>query len=147
MKNQWARDDPGFVLVILLNIIITCFSYCFAFGRMDQLFHLIFQHFFVYFLLVGGVVSFSLRYLIEKYYKNEDLTMNKIQSIEFFYAFDIHSNSFVPFYFLSWSLKFVLLFLLVNDTITSLIIGNSLYAAGCIMYVRVTVMGYFCKLM
>ena len=61
LKNQWARDDPGFVLVIFLNIFVTCLCYCFAFGKLDKLVWLIFKQFFVYFIACGMIISFVLR--------------------------------------------------------------------------------------
>mmetsp|Transcript_5161 Transcript_5161/g.5298 ORF Transcript_5161/g.5298 Transcript_5161/m.5298 type:complete len:279 (-) Transcript_5161:28-864(-) len=143
LKNQWARDDPGFVLVILLNIILTSVAYCLAFNSMDRLFSVVFKQFFLYFLVFGLAISFVLRYLIETYYKNEDLTMNKIQNIEYFYAFDIHSNSFVPFYFCVSTVQFILLPILVNDGKASLVLGNTLYATGSLFYLMVTTSGYF----
>lgn len=72
--------------------------------------------------------------------------MNKLQTIEYFYAFDIHSNAFVPFYFFCWTVKYFILPIIVNEGKASLLLGNILYAVGCTMYIVVTAMGYFCKL-
>mgnify|MGYP003686760791 CR=1 FL=1 len=33
MKNQWARDDPAFVVVLLYLLLISVVSWCIGFGR------------------------------------------------------------------------------------------------------------------
>jgi len=72
--------------------------------------------------------------------------MNKLQSIEYFHAFDIHSNSFVPFYLFTNVVQYFLLPFIIKYEKLSLILGNTLYALGTAMYFTVTISGYFCKL-
>ena len=71
--------------------------------------------------------------------------MSKSQVIEYFYAFDVHCNSFVPLYFFACTLQFLFLPILISDSFTSLIVSNLLYAAGTMIYCMVTTLGYFCK--
>lgn len=61
LKNQWARDDPGFVIVIMLNILVTSFSYCLAYNRLDRLLNMFVIQFLFFFIFLGIIIAFGMR--------------------------------------------------------------------------------------
>ncbi len=71
--------------------------------------------------------------------------MNRIQSIELFYAFDIHSNSFVPLYFFTNTLIFILLPIISYDNYFTMILCNFIFCVGFFMYSLNTITGYMSK--
>lgn len=64
LKNQWARDDPGFLIVIAINMFITVLSYCIylcpRFSVSKILIHFL-THYFLYFILLGFLLSQLIR--------------------------------------------------------------------------------------
>lgn len=145
LKNQWARDDPGFVIVIMFNIIITSLAYTLCLSSFDRFIPIFFKQFFINFLFFGIIMTFSGKNIIEKYFKNEELSLGKNQRIELFYSFDIHCNSFVPFYFCSVTVQFLLLPILNTDSFISVILSNVLYTAAYCGYLLVSNIGYLGK--
>lgn len=111
---------------------------------MIQLFF--FQAFFSL-ITIGLILAFTLKYLVEKYLKNEELGYNRNQNVEFLYAFDIHCNSFIPLYFFSTIIQYIFLPLILTDSYFSTIISNSLYTIGVLYYFYVTLLGYYCKIL
>lgn len=118
---------------------------------MIQLFF--FQAFFC-FIIFGVFIGFVLkyyyfdliiRYLIEKYLRNEEATFSKGQSVESIYAFDIHCNAFVPFYFFTNILQFLCLPIILNEGYLATVISNILYTIGILYYFYVTLLCYYCK--
>ena len=69
--------------------------------------------------------------------------MNKIQSIEYSYAFDIHCNSFVPLYLFTSSAQYIILPLLNGNGKLGLVLGNALFTVGMLYYFIVTTSGYY----
>ncbi len=111
--------------------------------------YLIFQLFFfqAFFCLisVGLILSLLLKYLVEKYLKNEELGFNKSQGVEFLYAFDIHCNSFVTFYSISVVLQFLFIPLINSNSLINTLISNGFVLIGIIYYCYVTLLGYYCN--
>jgi hypothetical protein len=145
LKNQWARDDPGFIIVIMFNILITSISYSFTFAENFRWIGTFFIQFFLFFLLFGLGFSYFIMNFYEKYYKIDD-SYAKQRKIEIFYAFDIHCNSFVPLYFMTFTIQLLLFPIIDTSTYISSFISNILYAIGICGYVISTNIGYSGKL-
>ena len=94
---------------------------------------------------MGILISFLLKNIVEKYLKNQELGFNRSQTIEFQYAFDIHCNAFVPFYFFSFILQFLTMPYIISDSIFSVFISNGLFLTGILYYAYVTLLGYYGK--
>ena len=94
---------------------------------------------------MGLLIAFLFKYLAEKYLKNEELGFNRIQGVEFLYAFDIHCNGFVPFYFFSVILQFLLMPIILSSSLMCTFISNGLFLLGILYYSYVTLLGYYCK--
>ncbi|TPX53092.1 hypothetical protein SeMB42_g00982 [Synchytrium endobioticum] len=115
-KNQWARDDPAFLVLLSLCLAITAVAYGIAYssgfvGTLKLMLYMIF----VDFVLVGLVVStaawaFSNRFLIQHHMHSVE------QSVEWAYAFDDR-----------WICTFL---------------GNTIYFIACSYYVFITFLGY-----
>lgn len=144
LKNQWARDDPGFIMVMMFNILVTSLAYAFCFDAFKRFIPIFFIQFFLFGIIFGVLIAFTFRNIIEAYFRNEDLSMSmsKLQKIELFYSFDIHCNSFVPFYFCTTVIQLILMPLILPDTFISLIISNFLYTIGFCAYFITSSMGY-----
>lgn len=65
------------------------------------------------------------------------------QHVEWAYAFDVHTNSFLPVFLLTYVLQFVFIGILMQpESILALVLGNSIYMAAVIYYCYITFLGY-----
>lgn len=64
------------------------------------------------------------------------------QTVEWLFAFDVHCNSFFPFFILLYVLQYFLLMLLMKDGFISCLIANALYTIAFIYYFYITFLGY-----
>ena len=106
LKNKYARDDPGFLLIIIINLFISsiCFNITLDKFSFWKIFHIFFLQTFVMLILSGLIIA-----LISKIFFDNYLTVSPSQSVEYTHAFDIHTNSFVTFYFFSIIINYFLL--------------------------------------
>ena len=141
LKNKYARDDPGFLLLIILYLFVSSVSYSLAFGYFSffKIFNIFFIQSFVFLITFGLIISFISKILIDKYFNN-----NIMQTVEFIYAFDIHCNGFVPMYFFCFIVPYIFLPLCSKDYyFFQILITNGLLCLGILYYCYNLFMGYF----
>ncbi|TPX45046.1 hypothetical protein SeLEV6574_g04129 [Synchytrium endobioticum] len=141
-KNQWARDDPAFLVLLSLCLAITAVAYGIAYssgfvGTLKLMLYMIF----VDFVLVGLVVStaawaFSNRFLIQHHMHSVE------QSVEWAYAFDVHCNSFLPQFLMTYVIQFFFIPIVKQDRWICTFLGNTIYFIACSYYVFITFLGY-----
>eukprot|EP00440_Ansanella_granifera_P011101 gb/GFBE01012039.1/.p1 GENE.gb/GFBE01012039.1/~~gb/GFBE01012039.1/.p1 ORF type:complete len:246 (+),score=36.69 gb/GFBE01012039.1/:1-738(+) len=141
-KNQWARDDPAFVVVMIFFLTIASIAYSIALqvGGADFL-HILLMFVGVHFLLFGVIVA-SVSWFVANNYLRAQSFHGVEQRMEWMYAFDIHCNSFFPLFLVLYVLHYFLLPIVLQPTLAAAIISNLLYAgAGC-YYLYVMSLGY-----
>ncbi|KAI9338533.1 protein unc-50 [Obelidium mucronatum] len=141
-KNQWARDDPAFVVLLLLFIAVTAVAYGIAYklGVFGTLNLILFMGF-IDFLLVGAIVAsviwfFSNNFLIQQQIHSAD------QAVEWAYCFDVHCNAFFPVFLITYVLQFFFIPIVTQNGWISLFVGNTLYLMAICYYFYVTHLGY-----
>jgi magnesium-transporting ATPase (P-type) len=96
-KNQWARDDPAFVVILILFLVFATSAYCAAYGESAShaaltITSVVFFHF-----LFAGIVLATLCWFLTNSYLREEPNSHVVeQRVEWLYAFDVHCNSFFP---------------------------------------------------
>ena len=141
LKNKYARDDPGFLLIIIINLFISsiCFNITLDKFSFWKIFHIFFLQTFVMLILSGLIIA-----LISKIFFDNYLTVSPSQSIEYTHAFDIHTNSFVAFYFFSIIINYFLLPICGKDNkFFQIFISNVLFFYGILYYFYVSYVEYF----
>ena len=141
LKNKYARDDPGFLLIIIINLFISsiCFNITLDKFSFWKIFHIFFLQTFVMLILSGLIIA-----LISKIFFDNYLTISPSQSIEYTHAFDIHTNSFVTFYFFSIIINYFLLPICGKDNkFFQIFISNVLFFYGILYYFYVSYVEYF----
>jgi len=145
-KSQWARDDPGFVVVLFYFIFISAIAYAVAFHIFTivgiakiVLYSLLFD-----FITIGLGIATIGWWISNKFLKqaNPSGGFSVDQKVEWLYCFDIHCNSYFPQFLLLHVIQFYLLPLLTMDGIFSRILGNTLYAIAFCYYFYITFLGY-----
>jgi len=141
LKNKYARDDPGFLLIIIINLFISsiCFNITLDKFSFWKVFHIFFLQTFVMLILSGLIIA-----LISKIFFDNYLTVSPSKSIEYTHAFDIHTNSFVTFYFFSIIINYFLLPICGKDNkFFQIFISNVLFFYGILYYFYVSYVEYF----
>lgn len=143
IKNQWARDDPAFVAVLIYFIMVACLAYTITFGVSGG-FHflrLVFGSVVIEFMLGGIIIASTLRWIANKYMRQRRVMSNE-QCVEWLYAFDVHCNSFFPFFLLLYPGQYFLSpFLMQHDFVAGLF-SNTLYCFASCVYIYITFLGY-----
>ncbi|KAI8642446.1 UNC-50 [Parasitella parasitica] len=143
-KNQWARDDPAFLVLLasLLSISAIAWGFVFGLGILGVLKAMLLMVL-VDFVLVGSFVTTFLWLVTNKFLnQNHGTTQTNDQKVEWAYAFDVHCNSFFPLFLILYIIQFFFLNLLIRHNWASLIISNSIYLISIIWYCYGTFLGF-----
>jgi len=141
-KNQWARDDPAFIVVLLFFLAVSSVAYGVAFqcGSMSIL-RILVAFIGIQFVLLGLIVSTVAWYICNKYLRVSSFHGVE-QSIEWMYAFDIHCNSFFPVFIILYVVHYFLLPFLIQEGWAATIVSNTMYAISLCYYSYITSLGY-----
>jgi len=162
-KNQWARDDPAFVVVQASFVAVSAFAYAIAFRHPSFWGYLwtVLYCVVVDWLLVGFAVASTCSHLANKYLRQSHAHSVE-QEVEWLYAFDVHTNSFFCSFLLTYVLQvgfffayifffdqtiffpdqYFLLPLLLGRSVLSCVVSNTLYAVATVWYFYITHLGY-----
>ncbi len=142
LKNKYGRDDPGFLLLVIIDLFISSICYSFTFGIYNpfKIFNIFFIQTFVFLITFGLIISMISKIVIDKYFNNS--TTN--QTIEFIYAFDIHCNGFVPMYTFCGIIPFIFIGITSKDNyMIQVLLTNASLCIGILYYSYVTFISYF----
>ncbi|XXQ34346.1 UNC-50 family [Plasmodiophora brassicae] len=143
IKNQWARDDPAFVVIVLFFMTVSAVSFSIAFGFVSvwHFARLVLGAVLFDFLGIGAFIATVGWYLANQYMRVQRI-ITIDQTVEWLYAFDIHCNAFFPVFLLLYVLQFYLSPLLLAKSFLSTLFANTLYAAAFCYYHYVSFLGY-----
>lgn len=156
-KNQWARDDPGFVVLLVLLLGMAVIAWCAAFRS----FHLIPKmvlYVVVVDFLVLALIAATINWLVTNNFMIEGAgnagnantrsgtsspSFLVKQRVEWLYAFDVHCNSFFPAFLVLHVLQFLMLpLILATPSFISTLISNTVFLLAFGYYHIVTALGY-----
>ncbi|KAB5520724.1 hypothetical protein DKX38_025043 [Salix brachista] len=121
-KNQWARDDPAFVVISSLLLAVATLAYCAAYDHSAG--HAVF--------VVISVVLFH--FLI---------TGAGLATCCWLYAFDVHCNSFFPMFVMLYVFHYFLSPLLVAHGFIPVLLSNLLFMVAASYYHYLNFLGYY----
>lgn len=105
---------------------------------LQTMLHMIFVDFF----LVGVVIATFLWAATNRFFTHASHTHATDQSVEWAYSFDIHVNSFLPFFLNLYVAQLVLSPVITRTNWVCLLFGNTLYLGRlfhfCVTYVTLT---------
>lgn len=145
-KNQWARDDPAFVFIMVLLVTTATVAYRVGFGGAARSYGIIALLLYSYIQCLGvGAVVASAGWGIANKYMRIELRQGQHtveQMVEWLYAFDIHCNSFFPVFIILYVIQYFLAPLLLAQGFFACFFANTLYAISFIIYAYITFLGY-----
>lgn len=144
IKNQWARDDPAFLVLLIAMIFLSVLAYCVCFVTLNPLhiLRLLLGSLLLEFAIGGAALTTAIRWYI-----NKNMRIQRIhtveQSIEWLYAFDIHCNALFTSFILITIGQYILIPIIINNTnLLSTILSNTLWMTGIGYYAYITFLGY-----
>ncbi len=161
-KGYYARDDPAFVTLQICFLILASVAYTIAFsssnndyGFWSTLIVFLFHSVVINYILIGVIVAsvgqlISNQYLIKQ--KHDDVMGAGAGSgsgadtttdlVEWMYAFDIHCNSFFPFFIIIYMIQYFILPIVLSTSFFAFVTSNVLYTIGFGYYFYITHLGY-----
>mmetsp|Transcript_1950 Transcript_1950/g.3880 ORF Transcript_1950/g.3880 Transcript_1950/m.3880 type:complete len:244 (-) Transcript_1950:16-747(-) len=141
-KQQWARDDPAFIVVLVFFLTVAAVSYYIALASYGaSLLRLLFLYIGVHFVL-GGVIVATISWFLANAYLRVQAGHGSEQRMEWMYAFDIHCNAFFPLFLLMYVVHYLLLPYIIQTSFLAVLVGNALYAVALAYYSYVSSLGY-----
>ncbi|KAF8358329.1 unc-50 [Pristionchus pacificus] len=138
-KDQFARDDPAFLVLLSLSLLFSSVLFALALGLSFGGFLRFFAWVvFIDCIGVGCVVATTLWFI-----SNRFLRKAKDQDVEWGYCFDVHLNAFFPMLVLIHVLLPLIYIPLIDyDGFLAAFLGNTVWFAGLVYYVYITFLGY-----
>ncbi|KAI8380733.1 UNC-50 [Blakeslea trispora] len=142
-KNQWARDDPAFLVLLacLLCVSAVAWGLVFGLGIVGILRAMLFM-ILVDFVLVGSLVATFTWFITNRFLCQSNGIQTADQKVEWAYAFDIHCNSYFPLFLILYIIQFFFLKLLIQHNWASIITSNLLYLVSATWYCYGTFLGF-----
>ncbi|KAH7575315.1 hypothetical protein JRO89_XS02G0081600 [Xanthoceras sorbifolium] len=143
-KNQWARDDPAFVVICSLLLSVATMAYCAAYDHSAA--HAVFVVISVllfHFLITGAILATCCWFLTNAYLREESPNSHVVeQRVEWLYAFDVHCNSFFPMFVMLHVIHYFLSPLLVAHGFIPILLSNLLFMVAASYYHYLNFLGY-----
>jgi len=142
-KNMWSRDDPAMVLLVSACLLLSAIAWGIVcgytiWGIVNLALLMILRDFFTVGVAVAtGVWVFSKFFLVP----STPISHQTESTLEWAYAFDVHTNSFFPFYLWLYLVQLFLATLIARDRWLCLWLGNTLYLAAFTQYTYITYLG------
>lgn len=140
-KNQYARDDPAFLVILAAGIILSAAGLSIVL-RLNILSFIKFVFWLVLVdcVMIGAVVATLAWILTNKFLKKDALSS---EDVEWGYAFDVHLNAFFPpLIILHLFQLFFFSYFISQDWFLSRLFGNTLWLVAVIYYCYITYLGY-----
>ncbi|XP_020288608.1 protein unc-50 homolog [Pseudomyrmex gracilis] len=137
-KSQFARDDPAFFVLITFFYCVSVSVVGVVLGfTFFQCINFLFYMVFIEYISLGLLVTTMLWYIANRYFR-----IDRIQDVEWGYAFDIHLNAIFPYFILRFLQLLIYHALINSNAFSARFVGNTFYLiAGC-YYAYITFLGY-----
>jgi len=147
-KDQWARDDPAFLVLLSAALLVSSMIFTFVLGLSTVQFVKFFLWVvFIDCILVGVCVATALWAVCNACLRStgggNSRATDAQNDVEWAYCFDVHLNAFFPMLMLLHVLMPVLYIPLIqHDGFIASFIGNTIWAVAVGYYVYITFLGY-----
>ncbi|XP_052674170.1 protein unc-50 homolog [Crassostrea angulata] len=139
-KDQWARDDPAFLVLLSFWLVVSSIGFSFTLGiHFSGFLKLILWVVFVDCIGVGLVIATFFWFLSNKYMIQAP---PRGQDVEWGYAFDVHLNAFYPLLMILHLFQLAFLGLINGESYFGLLFGNTLWLVALTYYIYITFLGY-----
>ncbi|KAK9471266.1 UNC-50 [Dipodascopsis tothii] len=146
-KNTWARDDPSFMILLSLFLVLSAVAWGVAYAPgFGPVVKLMFNMVLVDFLGMGVIVSTVLWAVAGRFLKQANargvMNIGAEGTLEWAYCFDVHCNGFLVIWLFLYVIQYVLLPIITLENWFAMFLGNTLYLAAFSYYFVITYLGY-----
>jgi len=140
-KDQWARDDPAFLVLLSFWLLASSIGFAFVLGLgFFSFFKFLFWVIFVDCIGVGLVIA-SIFWFVSN--RHLILQPPRGQDVEWGYCFDVHLNAFFPLLMILHVIQLPFLTTFIDrDWFFSRLFGNTLWLIAISYYIYITFLGY-----
>lgn len=139
-KNKWSRDDPSFVLVLSIFLLISAVFWGIVYAHgFWGIIKLVIYMVVVDFWIIGGVIATISWYISKKFLM---IDSNSSSLLEWSYCFDVHCNAYLVIWFALYLIQFFILPILKMNNFISTLLGNSLYLSALSYYSLISFYGF-----
>jgi len=137
-KNQWARDDPAFVVMtsVLVAVVSALYGVFYSHG-VRQAAWVVVRAVVVDYILVGVVIATACWLLSNRFLRagpGHSHSHAAEQRVEWLYAFDVHCNSFFPMFVALYAVQLVLSPILLATGLVPRLLSCALYCGSLSYY-------------
>ncbi|KAF9494810.1 UNC-50 [Pleurotus eryngii] len=136
-KNTWARDDPAILVLIAACLCVSAvaWSVVYSLGVLEAVWLALLMVGRDY-LLTGIAVATILWFTSNRLLLSPPSHSTPADSsVEWAYAFDVHTNAFFPLYLTLYLAQLFLLPIILRDRWVCIWVGNTLYLAAFTQYI------------
>ncbi|CCW68905.1 unnamed protein product [Phytomonas sp. Hart1] len=143
-KNHYYRDDPAFLVIQLLFILLTTCAYGATFAEsLSQVIGCFLYEIFVVYYLCGVLFASLIWITVNRFLVDPSQISEASRETEWQYSFDVHCNGYFIYFIWTKVVQFLLLPVLYSDRFfISQILSNSLYLLGAALYFYIVFLGY-----
>ncbi|NXS39503.1 UNC50 protein, partial [Balaeniceps rex] len=140
-KDQWARDDPAFLVLLSVWLCVSTvgFGFVLDMGFFETI-KLLLWVVFIDCVGVGLLIATLMWFISNKYLVKQQ---NRDYDVEWGYAFDVHLNAFYPLLVILHFIQlFFINYVIISDSVIGYFVGNTLWLIAIGYYIYVTFLGY-----
>ncbi|XP_052561670.1 protein unc-50 homolog isoform X1 [Tympanuchus pallidicinctus] len=140
-KDQWARDDPAFLVLLSVWLCVSTvgFGFVLDMGFFETI-KLLLWVVFIDCVGVGLLIATLMWFISNKYLVKQQ---NRDYDVEWGYAFDVHLNAFYPLLVILHFIQlFFINYVIIPNSVIGYFVGNTLWLIAIGYYIYVTFLGY-----
>ncbi|KAJ6667458.1 hypothetical protein lerEdw1_016579 [Lerista edwardsae] len=140
-KDQWARDDPAFLVLLSIWLCVSTIGFAFVLGLgFVETIKLLLWVVFIDCVGVGLLIATLMWFISNKYLVKHQ---SRDYDVEWGYAFDVHLNAFYPLLVILHFIQlFFINYVIISNSFIGYFVGNTLWLIAIGYYIYVTFLGY-----
>eukprot|EP00035_Acanthoeca_spectabilis_P022790 m.445793 g.445793 ORF g.445793 m.445793 type:complete len:248 (+) comp19277_c0_seq1:95-838(+) len=141
-KNQYARDDPAFLVLLAVFLCISSVMVAIVFGlSFGSFVALLLWIVFVDCIAIGAVIASTLWYVSNRFLRTRSPHTVE-EAVEWAYCFDVHCNAFFPLLLILHVLQILIIKVINTTYFVSTMAADTLWLVAVCYYVYITFVGY-----
>ncbi|XP_039196552.1 protein unc-50 homolog isoform X1 [Crotalus tigris] len=140
-KDQWARDDPAFLVLLSIWLCVSTIGFGFVLGLgFVEMIKLLLWVVFIDCVGVGLLIATLMWFISNKFLLKHQ---NRDYDVEWGYAFDVHLNAFYPLLVILHFIQlFFIHYVILSASSLGYFVGNTFWLVAISYYIYVTFLGY-----
>ncbi|XP_063161057.1 protein unc-50 homolog isoform X1 [Candoia aspera] len=140
-KDQWARDDPAFLVLLSVWLCVSTIGFGFVLGLgFVEMIKLLLWVVFIDCVGVGLLIATLMWFISNKFLLKHQ---NRDYDVEWGYAFDVHLNAFYPLLVILHFIQlFFIQYVILSASSLGYFVGNTFWLIAISYYIYVTFLGY-----